>query len=35
MVGLPKESIKTMKAEVRRSMRDEKRIGGKSLKEHK
>jgi hypothetical protein len=35
MVGLPKETIKTMKVEVRRSMGDEKRIGGKILKEHK
>jgi hypothetical protein len=33
MVGLPKVFIKTMKYEVRRSTGEEKRIGGKILKE--
>jgi len=33
MVGLPKVYIKTMKYEVRRSTGEEKRIGGKILKE--
>jgi hypothetical protein len=35
MVGLTKATIKSMKAEVRRSMRDKKIIGEKYSKEHK